>query len=120
LFSNILYFLESSQKVLMDTQEDFQLQPSKIASRLLYKHEHLCSLLPFNHSAFTNEVSSEEGMAPPPTMDKPCKISLPLTYIIYEGRTSQAPLPTIRIVTSAVKMAYLGMIQRKSRSVKLL
>jgi hypothetical protein len=59
-------------------------------------------------------------MAPPPTMDKPCKISLPLTYIIYEGRTSQAPLPTIRIVTSAVKMAYLGMIQRKSRSVKLL
>ena len=54
---------------------------------------------PFNYSAFTSEVSSENGTAPPPTIVKPCNISLPLTYIIYDGRTSQAPLQNISRVS---------------------
>jgi len=61
----------------------------------LHKYKPFCSPLPSNYSAFTNEVSSEEGLASPPTIAKPCKISLPLTYIIYVGRTIQAPLQSI-------------------------
>lgn len=47
------------------------------------------------YSNLIREVSSEDGAAPPPAIVKPCKISLPNTYIMYDGRTSQAPLMNV-------------------------
>lgn len=47
-------------------------------------------------------------MAPLATTVKPCKISLPVKYIMYDGRTSQAPLIEISFSHYTVHACSLG------------
>lgn len=55
-------------------------------------------------------------LSPPVASSKPCSISCPNTYIMYNGKTSHRPLPK-KLVLCLIEdwVTYFGMIHKKTK-----